>query len=194
MENTIDLKDVATGMKSTINALLNRNKFIDFIRKLIDESDVIDFQSSITRKFINKYRPVFELRMDIPKAYEKYNISSDDTLSVEGESLVLSINQRRGDVVRNEIINPLNNMMASLLHYVIHREWNTEDETIQQEILNLLEGEDLDELKMRVNQIFVMNELDPEDIFIYGTIYSVSFGELPDVVVNNDEFELRIIL
>ena len=77
--NDRELFIIAERVKESIANFIDRKVMIQKIRELIDNSEVIEFYSQRTRKYISLTRPVFIVRVNESEFKKKYNRELTET-------------------------------------------------------------------------------------------------------------------
>lgn len=178
-------------LKTTINAIIDRKVLFNYFREIVDNSEFFEFQNNMARNHINVRRPLIELKMDVEKAYQAYDISLEDSHHSIDQYI-----KNRTFIVSKEIIDPFKNIIVNTIKYVMHNEYlETLSEHEQCVVKDLIKDQDLTVLKRSLNHIMILNEIEEDEFFVFGIVFSVIIGEsIQTILDNNGKLTLRMII
>jgi hypothetical protein len=118
MTSKDDLANIKNILKITrqMTSYLDRKKLLAEMITIISESECIVFSSDRSKKFIDHEKPVFKLKINIPKAIE---IHSDDLrFNPDRHNTEQEVVDFRMSVIHKEIVHPFGEIMRSALKNV----------------------------------------------------------------------------
>jgi hypothetical protein len=103
-------------IKKQMTSYIDRKKILDEMLGIIDVSECLLFSSDRSKKFIDQDRPVFKLKIDIPKSVAMY--SKELNFNEKKKNTEKEIVDFRMSVIYIEIVKPFSEILRSALKNV----------------------------------------------------------------------------
>ena len=183
----LDSEDIKNlRIRRTIASVLNRDNLVDILRDIVDKSELIDFTSSRSRKFISGERPELNLVLDLDLAKDIQPKLGEETANDE--------RIMRTEIIKEEIVKPVVNFFNAIFLYIKNGELDEELKDQEKRVHSIIGDKDLVELRDSIQNIImeVDGEGNEEMTFMFSVIAGVRLAEDEDIF-GDDTFLVELV-
>ena len=149
--------EVLHKTKTTLTSNMNSDKVLNVLRRIVNDSDCVEFYSNRHSKFINAVRPELILRLDLEAAALKYPHLANDMMRKDN---VEKLRDARSAAIQAEIAAPLMNFFTAALQTIFGEELHPPMSDYIDDVQTVFEGRDIAKLRDEINNVVKLRDKD----------------------------------